>query len=70
VSKNKISPHLRHYGKGFSIQGSKLESAPPSKEALEMIAIVEEYVKHDKEGELCTVIHAPGKVCCKVMGHD
>ena len=52
------------------IRGSGKESAPPSKEALALVALLEEYVKEDAEGELCTVIHEKGECCRKVEGHE
>lgn len=69
---DKTSPHFRFYGQNISIHGSKLESAPPSKEALKLIEELEEYVKHDDGAngtELCTKLH-DGKVCRKLEGHD
>ncbi len=65
------SPHLRTYGSKINIGHSKLTSAPPTEEALRLIAIIDEYVKWDDGsdgGELCMVIHE-GRVCRKIEGH-
>ena len=70
MAKARISPHMRNYGTRMNIHGSKMTSAPPDKEALRMIAIVDEYVKHDAEGELCTIIHHTGQVCRRIEGHS
>ena len=69
MSKARVSPHFRFYGTQISIRGSGKENAEPSEEALRMIAVVEEYVKHDRDGMLCTVIHEEGIVCRMIEGH-
>ena len=66
------SPHLRNYGGRISIHAGKITSMPPDKEALRLIAIIDEYVVNDdgpKGSELCWIIHEEGKVCVKVEGH-
>ena len=67
------SMRFRAYGSAITITPSKTDYSKvrPSKDALRLIAIVDEYVDNDdgaKGGELCTIIHN-GKVCCKIEGH-
>ena len=66
------SPHLRTYGSKINIGHSKLTSAPPTEEALRLIALLQEYVVEcdgAKGTPLCMTIHVPGRVCRKIEGH-
>ncbi len=63
-----MSPNLRNYGTGISIHGSKMTSDKPGKEALALIALLEEYVAEDTDLE--TPLCMKHGLCRKLEGHE